>query len=305
MNFQPVIDSLIKTFTDIINFTPRLVNGLIILLVGYVVSALVRWILRLIFRGIRLDQLADRAGINNAMNGLGVRASLSEILAQIVFFFLLLSFATSAVSLMGLVAVADLLQTVLHFIPRAISAAILVIFGSMLARFLGNAIIAVADNVNITYGKALGKIIEYAIVAFVAVLAISTLGVDTTILTSGFTIIIAAAGLAIALTFASGSRESARNVIAGFYVRQNFRAGERLTLGEYSGRVRSTSGAYTVLEVTGAGGENSTISLPNSLLLQSAVTGQEETSDTSTQPEAPGQENTPNDGNDQTETPGS
>src|SRR5205085_4153847 len=190
MNFQPVIDSLIKTFTDIINFTPRLVNGLIILLVGYIISALVRWILRLIFRSVRLDQLADRAGINNAMSSLGVRGSLSEILAQIAFFFLLLSFATSAVTLMGLGAVADLLQSVLHFIPKAISAAILVIFGSMLARFLGNAIIAVADNVNITYGKALGKIIEYAIVAFVVVLVISTLGVDITILTSIFNIII-------------------------------------------------------------------------------------------------------------------
>ncbi|HAG97652.1 MAG TPA: hypothetical protein DCL75_02005, partial [Ktedonobacter sp.] len=96
----------------------------------------------------------------------------------------------------------------------------------MLARFLGNTIAAVAANVNITYGK----IIEFAIVAFVVVLAVSTLGVDTTILTTSLTIIIASAGLAIALTFAFGSRESARNVIAGFYVRQNFQPGQRLTL---------------------------------------------------------------------------
>ena len=305
MSFQPVINSLIKTLTDIINFIPRLVNGLIILLLGYIISALVRWILRLVFRSIRLDQLAERAGINNAMNSLGVRASLSNMLAQIAFFFLLLSFATSAISLMGLTALADLLQGVLHFIPRAISAAVLVVFGSMLARFLGNAIIAVAENVNITYGKALGKIIEYAIVAFVVVLAISTLGVDTTILTTSFTIIVAAAGLAIALTFVSGSRESARNVIAGFYVRQNFRPGQRLTLGEYSGRVRSTAGAYTVLDTVNESGENTTISLPNFLLLQTAVAGQEDTSNASTQPAVSDQENTTTEGNDQPEAPGS
>ena len=305
MNFQPVINSLIKTLTDVINFIPRLVNGLVILLLGYIISALVRWVLRLVLRSIGLDQLAERAGINNAMSGFGVRASLSEMLAQITFFFLLLTFAASAINLMGLTALADLLQSVLHFIPRAISAAILVIFGSMLARFLGNAIIAVADNVNITYGKALGKIIEYAIVAFVVVLAISTLGVDTSILTTSFTIIIAAAGLAIALTFASGSRESARNVIAGFYVRQNFRPGQRLTLGEYSGKVRSTAGAYTVLDTLNESGENSTISLPNFLLLQSAVTGQEDTSNSSTQPSVSDQETTTTEGNDQPEASGS
>ncbi|HEV7236284.1 MAG TPA: hypothetical protein VGN15_08895, partial [Ktedonobacteraceae bacterium] len=104
MSFVPVINALIKIITDILDFIPRLVNGLIILLVGYLISALVRWIIRFILRRVHLEQLAERAGINNAMRGLGVRAPLPEIIAQIVFFFLLLSFATSAVSLMGLTA---------------------------------------------------------------------------------------------------------------------------------------------------------------------------------------------------------
>ena len=275
MSLQPVLKSLIQIVTQILDFLPNLVNGLIILLVGYLISALIRWLLRFIFRRVRLDQLMDRAGVTNVMHGLGMRASISEILAQIVFFFLLLSFATSAFTLMGLTSVANLLQSILQFIPKAISAAILVILGSMLARFLGNTITTVADNVNITYGKALGKIIEYAIVAFVIVLAVSTLGIDTTILTTSFTIIVAAAGLAIALTFAFGSRESARNVIAGHYVRQNFRPGQRITLGDYSGTVRSTIGAYTILDTSDAGGENNTISLPNTMLIESAVMGQE------------------------------
>lgn len=285
MNFQPVLNSLIQIVTQILDFIPHLVNGLIILIVGYLICAFIRWLLRFIFRRVHLDQLMERAGITNAMHGLGVRNSISEILAQIVFFFLLLSFATSAFELMGLTTVSNLLQNILQFIPKAISAAILVILGSMLARFLGNTINAVADNVNITYGKALGKIIEYAIVAFVIVLAVSTLGIDTTILTTSFTIIVAAAGLAIALTFAFGSREAARNVIAGHYVRQNFRPGQRISLGDYSGTVRSTTGAYTVLDTKNANGENSTISLPNTMLIESAVMGQESAESTeSTQP---------------------
>lgn len=278
MIFQPVIQALTKILTDILNFIPHFINGLIILIVGYLVCLLIRWILRFIFRQIRLEDLAERAGINNAIRSLGVRVALPEIIVQVIFFFLILSFAIEAVSLMGLTAVAILLQNILLFIPRAISAVLLIIFGSMLGRFLGDTITTVAANVNITYSRALGKIIEYAILAFVVVLAISTLGVDTSVLTSSLTIIIASTGLAVALTFALGSRESARNVIAGYYVRQNFRPGQLLTLGDYSGTVRSTVGAYTILEVTGDGGARSTISLPNSLLLQSTVRVQETTS---------------------------
>ncbi len=254
MNFQPVIDSLTKIVTDILTFIPHFVNGLIILIVGYLISAGIRWLVRFILQRVHLQELADRAGIINAMRRLGIRASLPEIIAQILFFFLFLSFATAAVRLMELLAVADLLESLLLFIPKAISAAILILFGSMLARFLGNTLTAVADSVNITYSTALGRIVEYAIVAFVVVLAISTLGVDTTILTSSLTIIIASVGLAIALTFGLGSRESARNVIAGFYVRQNFHPGQQVTFGEYSGTVRSIAGAYTVLDTLNENG---------------------------------------------------
>jgi small-conductance mechanosensitive channel len=275
MSFQPVIDNLIKTFLELLNFIPRLINGLIILIIGYIISWIVHWLVRFVLRHVGLQQLADRTGFSHAISRLRVRTALPDIIAEVIFFFLFLSFAASAFRLMEFTAVADLLDTVLRFVPRAISAALLILFGSMLARFLGDTIVAVAESVNITYGRALGRIIEYAIVAFVVVLAISTLGVDTTILTTSLTIIVAAVGLAIALTFAWGAHESARNVIAGFYVRQSFRPGQQLTFGDYSGRVRSTSGAYTILDVIGEGGQVRTISLPNSLLLQGAVGGQE------------------------------
>src|SRR5450755_1324107 len=174
MTFQPVIDTLIKILTDILNFVPRFVNGLIILIIGFLISAVVRLVIRFILKYMHIDQLADRAGVANALQGLGIRVPLHRLIAQIIFFFLLLSFATAGMSLMGLSAVADLLNTILRFIPRAISAALIIVFGSMLARFLGEAVSSVAESVNIAYSTVLGKIIEYAIVAFVIVLAIST-----------------------------------------------------------------------------------------------------------------------------------
>jgi small-conductance mechanosensitive channel len=276
MAFQPVLQALIQTITAILNFVPHLINGLIILIVGYLISAIIRLVLRFIFRRTRLDQLFQRTGIETTMHSLGLRVSVSDVIVQVVFFFLLLSFSTSAVQLMGLTAVATLLQNILNFVPEAISAGLIIIFGSMIARFLGDAVISVAQSVNVTYSNALGKIIEYAIIAFVMVLAISTLGINTAILTTSLTIVIAAAGIAIALTFALGARDSARHVIAGYYVRQNFVPGQRLQLGERSGTIRSTSGAYTVLETVNDLGDRSTISLPNALLLQSAVLSQEE-----------------------------
>jgi Conserved TM helix/Mechanosensitive ion channel len=285
MTFQPVVTTLIKIISAILNFLPMLVNGIIILILGYLICVIIRWIVRFILRHIGFDQLVERAGITAAIERLGVRTPLSTIIAQVIFFFLLLSFVTAAMNLIGFVAISELLQNVLRFIPKAISAAIIIIFGTMLASFVGNAVTTLAGNVNIAYDRALGNIIEYAIVAFVIVLAISTLGVDTTILTAVLSLIVASAGIAIALTFAFGARESARNVIAGFYVRQQFQPGQQLTFDTYSGTVRSTTGAYTLLEVTAETGEQHTIALPNALLLRQAVLSRELPPDTQPQNE--------------------
>jgi hypothetical protein len=280
MTFQPVVTTLLKIITAILNFLPMLVNGLIILILGYLICVIIRWIVRFILRHIGFDQLIERAGITAAIGKLGIRTPLSTIIAQLIFFFLLLSFFSAAMSLIGFVEIAILLQSVLRFIPKFISAAIIVIFGSMLASFLGNTVTTLAGNVNIAYDRALGKIIEYSLLAFIIVLAISILGVDTTILTTVLALIVASAGIAIALTFAFGARESARNVIAGFYVRQHFQPGQQITFDTYSGTVRSTIGAYTILEVSAESGEQNTIALPNSLLIRRAVVSQGSSPDT-------------------------
>jgi small-conductance mechanosensitive channel len=173
--------------------------------------------------------------------------------------------------LIQLQSVAELLTNLLRFIPSAVSAAVIIILGSMFARFLGNTITAVADNVNITYSRGLGKIVEYAILAFVVILAVSTLGIDISILTSSMTIIVASVGLAIALTFGLGSRETARNVIAGYSVQQKLGTGQQVSFGEYSGTIRSTSGAYTVVEVTNEQGEAEDLVVPSSMLLERLI----------------------------------
>ena len=285
MVFQPVIQALMQTVTAIATFIPHLINGLIILILGYIISAIVRWLLRFIFRQIRLEQLLQRIGVENTLRGLGVRVPIVEVLVQIIFFFLFLSFATSATQLMGLTAIATLLNNVLAFIPATISAGLIVIFGAMIARFLGRTIASLADGVHITYSNALGRIVEYTVVAFVMVLAISTLGVNTAILTTCLTIIVASFGLAIAITFALGARESARHVIAGYYVRQQFVPGQQLQLGDQRGTVRGISGTYTILDTVNTAGVRRTISLPNALLLQSAVLSEEN------QPTTPSSEN--------------
>ncbi len=266
MNFHIVIESLQKIVLDIVHFIPNLVNGLIILFVGYIVAMIVRWIVKLVLRYTRFDPLIERTGITGAMRGLGVKMPLSIILAQTVFALLLISFFITATRLMGLLAVSQLLERVLAFLPSLIAALIVFLLGGMVSQFAGNLVTSVAIAAGLSYAKRLGNIIQYMISLFVVILALGVLGIDTALLVTVVTIVIASFGLAFGLALGLGARSVVHHILAGYYLRQRFSAGQTIELNQVSGALRGVGSVNTV--ATTAEG---TVVFPNGILLESLV----------------------------------
>ena len=266
MNFQVVIDALTKIVTDIINFIPNLVNGLIILLVGYLIAQLVRWIMATVLRRLKFDPLIERTGITGSLRGLGVKTPLSEIFAQTLFTLLLLSFLITSTRLMGLGAVALLLENLLNFLPNIIAAVIIFLLGGVVAQFVGNLVTTFGTTGGVTYAARLGRIIQYLISLFVVVLALGQLGIDTAILVTAITIVIAAFGLALGLALGLGARGVVHNILAGYYMRQRFPVGRLIAYFDVRGEVSVVGGVSTVVRTS-----DGDVAIPNSAVIDSVV----------------------------------
>lgn len=266
MDFRVVRDSLTKILVDIINFIPNLINGLIILLVGVLIARLVRWILRVVLRRIGFDPLVERTGITGALRGLGVKVAVSEIVAQTIFVLLLLSFLITATRLMGLEAVARLLEDLLVFLPSIIAALIVFLLGGIVARFTGNLVATLALGTGIGNGARLGRIVQYLVSLFVVILALGVLGIDTSILVTALTIFIAAFGLALGLALGLGARQVVFHVLAGYYLRQRFPLGQPIVVDQVRGEVSGIGGVNTTVTTS-----EGTVVLPNAQLLESVI----------------------------------
>ena len=266
MNFQVVIDALTKIVTDIINFIPNLVNGLIILLIGYLIARVVRWVLATVLRQLKFDPLIERTGITGSLRGLGVKTPLSWILAQTIFTFLLLSFLITATRLMGLAAVAVLLERLLGFLPNIIAAVIIFLLGGVVAQFVGNLVASVGALSGLSYAARVGRVVQYMISLFVVVLALGQLGVDTAILVTAITIVIAAFGLALGLALGLGARGVVYNILAGYYLRQRFATGQPIAVADVRGEVSLVGSVNTVLRTA-----EGRVVLPNSTLIEATV----------------------------------
>ena len=266
MDLQVLIDALIRIVTDIVSYLPSLANGLLVLLIGYVVARVVRWLLRVVLRRVGIDAIAERSGVVTGLRRLRIPLVPSALIAQIVFAFLLVTFLITATRLMLLESVAVLLERLLSFLPNVIAALIVFLLGTAVARIVGIFVAGSAAGAGLGYARQLGRLVESLVSLFVVVLALSALGIDIGLLVTAITILIAAFGLALGLALGLGARPIAYQILAGYYVRQRFRPGQAIRIEQVQGEIGGTGSVNTVVN-TAVG----PIVVPNSILIERTV----------------------------------
>jgi small-conductance mechanosensitive channel len=220
----------------------------ILLFVGAILLA--RFIRRLLAAGLRranLDALLTRAGADVALKKLGVD-SLAELIPRIVYGLLLLLFAGAAADVVGLEAVVGAVATVVEYLPNVAAAVLLLFFGSWAAQGLGSTIARMATESGLDFGAALGRFAGAAVLFVFALTAVSQLKIDTDIVRIVTICGLGGFALAFGLSTGLGSRDMVKNILAGFYVRKLFRAGDPIRLGEIDGILKGVTAVQCLIE---------------------------------------------------------
>jgi hypothetical protein len=266
MDPQVVSRELQAVIADILAVIPNVINGLIVLIIGYLFAFVVRLVLRFVLRRGGFDRLLDELGIADGLRRIGVSIPLSSLVAQAVFLLILLSFAVTATRLMRLDAVSDLLQRFLEFLPSIIAATVVFLIGSLAASYAGEAVGKAGRSNRLGFANLAGRSIQLLLFFFAVILSVGVLGVDTAILVTVITVTVGALGLTLSLALGLGARQLMLEILAGYYVRERFPVGGRVSLPEVEGEV---SGIGSVNTTVTSGDE--TVVVPHSLMVQRIV----------------------------------
>lgn len=263
-------DQLLETFrnlvTAVVEATPKIIAGLLLLLVALVVAKGVEKILQVILTRIRFDSLLARPGIDLSLQRMGLRQPMSRVIPRIVYFLLLFIFARAAADALGLAAVSEALGGFLGYVPNLVAGIMILLLGSVGGQFAGGAVAQAAEGAGIDYGGTLGKLVS-ALVMFVAgIMALGQLQIETRIIGIVTTCFLAGLALAFALSFGLGTRHISRNILAGFYARKVFATGGEMEVDGERGVLRAITPTQVLLERDGE-----LIALSNSVFLEKVV----------------------------------
>lgn len=199
---------------------PRVLIAILIIVLGWMLAKAVRFAIVKGLRAVNFNVLTERAGMDSFLRDGGIRADTTQILGLLFYWLVVLASLVIGFNLLGLEYITDLLGRVLWFLPKVMVALLILAFGAYFARFIGNAVVAYCRNVHLQDADVLGRIAQYAILAFVVLIALDQVNVGGDIVRQTFLIMLAGVVLALALAFGLGGREWAAEMLERWWPRR-------------------------------------------------------------------------------------
>jgi len=195
-----------------------LLDGLlviIILIIGWIISRVIKTIVTKGLRTVKLDELSGSIGLNELLDKGGITYSLSELMGVICYWLAILVSFMVAINAVGLTIAADLLNKIVLYIPNVIAAIFILVLGMFVATILRNIVITAANNAGLSQTRLLSKVVEVIVIAFSIFVALEQLKIGIRITELTLSIILGAVGLGLALAFGLGCKD-----IAGKFVNE-------------------------------------------------------------------------------------
>jgi hypothetical protein len=186
---------------------------IVILIIGWIISRLIKAVVIKGLRIVKLDELSDSVGLDSLLEKGGITYSLSELIGVVCYWLSILVSFMVAINAVGLYVAADLLNKVVLYVPNVIAAIFILILGMFVATILRNIVLTAANNAGLSQTKILSKVVETIVIAFSIFVALEQLHIGIRITELTLSIILGAVGLGCALAFGLGCRD-----IAGKFV---------------------------------------------------------------------------------------
>lgn len=194
-----------------------MVNALlviIILIIGWLLSKVVKSIVSKALKLVKIDDISERIELNKLLSKGGITYPLSDLVGVICYWLGLLITFMVAINAVGVTIAADLLKQVILYIPNVIAALFILILGMFASTLLKNIVQTAANNAGLNQGRLLAQVVETVVIAFAIFIALEQLQIGIRITELTISILLGSVGLGLALAFGLGCKDIAGRFVA-------------------------------------------------------------------------------------------
>lgn len=203
LGIKVISEPATQMLSTITSSIPKIITAVLILGVFYFIGSYVISILKDLMRNFGLDNLANKMGLKAV---LGKKTSLSNVVGNIAFFFLMFTGVIAAFDKLEMGHMSDILNSILNISGSIFFGLIILMVGGFIANLASKAL-------SETDSKWMAPIVKFGILGLFVAFALNTMGIAGQIVNLAFGLTLGAVAIAFALAFGLGGKEPASKLL--------------------------------------------------------------------------------------------
>ncbi|RYH74739.1 hypothetical protein EVU94_06900 [Flavobacteriaceae bacterium 144Ye] len=230
---EDVMNSLSVMTTEIGKVIPNIIGAIVVLIIGWILTKVVVGIIKKALKFAKADKLDDKINEIEIFEGKKLNFNIIKITSKFVKWVMYIMLIIVVSDILNLTMVSEEISNLLRYLPQLFTALVIFTVGLLLANFVKKSIRSFFESMELSGAKIISQIVFLLILVFVSVTALNQAGVDTNIITSNITMIMAAFLLAFALAFGFGAKVVVGDILRTYYARRTYEIGQII---EYNGK---------------------------------------------------------------------
>lgn len=194
-----------------INFLPKFVSGLILLIIGLFVGKLVGKAVKHVLQRAKLDYYISETS--------KPVVSLTDIFSLIARWWIYLAFISASIDILQIPTLSGWVSRITQFIPAIIGSAIILIVAYVLAEYIKEQV----KKGGTIYSNIVGKLIFFFIMYVAVAISLPVLGVPSGLVSSILIVIVASVGLGLAIAIGLGLKDAISDVSKNYIKKYKFK----------------------------------------------------------------------------------
>jgi len=245
---EGVMNSLSVMTDEIATVIPNILGAIAIVIIGWLATKLIVGIVRKALKLAKADKLDDKINEIEIFEGKKLNFNVIKIVTKFVKWIMYIMLLIIVTDILNLTMVSEEIKNFLGYLPKLFSALIIFTIGLLLANFIKKAIKSFFESMDLSGSKIISQIVFFLLLTFISITALNQAGVDTAIITSNITMILAGFLLAFSLAFGFGAQKVVGDLLRTFYARKTYEIGQKIEFNNIKGEVETVNNISVTLK---------------------------------------------------------
>ncbi|KKQ52249.1 hypothetical protein A2865_02255 [Candidatus Woesebacteria bacterium RIFCSPHIGHO2_01_FULL_39_17] len=214
---QALISSWAQVWTSFLAILPTVLGAIVIFAIGLILAYWIKRLVNELLKAVKFEKLSESLGIEQYLKKAEIKLDLAGVLAVFFQWIVILVFFLTAVDILGLSVVSEVLARVLSYIPNILAAALIFGAGYFVAGVVESVVRGAFASVDHEAAKPVAKFTRWVIILVTFFAAVEQLQIARGLIATFFQGLTYTIVLVVGLSVGLGAKDVVAKILNDWY----------------------------------------------------------------------------------------